>query len=104
MQYLYRYTRFFLDIHIYISCFRILGLQIYFENCDGIYLNSKKCVYEGVILQTALHGAEAWGMRNAGRRGANVFEMKCLRSFVRVSRMDGVRNEVVSRTAGIEIE
>ena len=32
----------------------------------------------------------------------NVLEMKCLRSLVGVSRMDRVRNEDVSRRAGIE--
>ena len=34
----------------------------------------------------------------------NVLEMKCLRSLVRVSRMDRVRNEEVRRRAGIERE
>ena len=34
----------------------------------------------------------------------NVFEMKCLKSLVGVSRMDRVRNEEVRRRAGIERE
>ena len=34
----------------------------------------------------------------------NVLEMKCMRSLVRVSRMDRVRNEEVRRRAGIEGE
>ena len=34
----------------------------------------------------------------------NVFEMTCLRSLVGMLRMDGVRNEEVPRTAGIESE
>ena len=34
----------------------------------------------------------------------NVFEIKCLRSLVGVSRMDRVRNEEVRRRAGIERE
>ena len=41
-------------------------------------------------------------MRSAERRKVNVFEMKCLRSLVGVSRMDRVRNEEVRRRAGIE--
>ena len=41
-----------------------------------------KCLYEGVIVPTALYGAEAWGMRSAERRKVNVLEMKCLRSLV----------------------
>ena len=43
-------------------------------------------------------------MRSAERRQVNVLEMKCLRSLVRVSRMDRVRNEEVCRRAGIEME
>ena len=39
-------------------------------------------LYEGVILPSALYGAEAWGMRSAERKKVNVLEMKCLRSFV----------------------
>ena len=43
-------------------------------------------------------------MRSAERRKVNVLEMKSLRSFFGVSRMDRVRNEEVRRRAGIEIE
>ena len=31
----------------------------------GLGLKAKKCLYEGVIVPTALYGAEAWGMRSA---------------------------------------
>ena len=65
---------------------------------------STLCLYEGVIVPTALYGAEAWGMRSAERRKMNVLEMKCLRSLVGESRMDGVRNQEVRRRAGIERE
>ena len=65
---------------------------------------AKKCLYELVIVPTALYGAEAWGMRNEERRKMNVLEMKCLRSLVGVSRSDKVRNEEVRRRAGIERE
>ena len=67
-------------------------------------IKAKKCLYEGVIVPTALYGAEAWGMRSAERKDVNVLEMKCLRSVVGVSRMDRVRNEEVRRRAGIEME
>ena len=66
----------------------------------GLGINAKKCLYEGVIVPTALYGAEAWGMRSAERRKVNVLEMKCLRSLVGVSRMDRVRMKV-RRMAGI---
>ena len=70
----------------------------------GLWIKARKCLYEGVIVPTALYGAEAWGMRSAERRKVNVLEMKCLRSFVRVSRMDRVRNEEVHMKAEIERE
>ena len=43
-------------------------------------------------------------MRSAERRKVNVLEIKCLRSLVRVSRMDRVRNGEMSRRAGTERE
>ena len=68
----------------------------------GLGIKTKKCLYEGVIVPTALYGAEAWGIRSAERRKVNVLEMKYLRCLVGVSRMDRVRNEEVCRRAGIE--
>ena len=53
-------------------------------------IKAKKCLYEEVIVPTALYGAETFGMRSAERRKVNVLDMKCLRSLVGVSRMDGV--------------
>ena len=50
----------------------------------GFGIKAKKCLYEEVIVQTALYGAEAWDMRGAGRRKVNILEMKYLRSLVRV--------------------
>ena len=67
-------------------------------------IKAKKCLYEGVIVLTALYGAEAWGMRRAERRKVNVLEMKCLRSLIGVSRTDRVGNEELRRRAGIERE
>ena len=68
----------------------------------GFGINSKKFQYEGVIVPTALYGTEAWGMRSAERRKANDLEMKCLRSFVGVSRMERVMNKEVRMRAGIQ--
>ena len=31
----------------------------------GLGIKAKKCLYEGLIVPTALYGAEAWGMRSA---------------------------------------
>ena len=41
----------------------------------GLGIKAKKCRYEGVIIPTALYGADAWGMRSAERRKVNVLEM-----------------------------
>ena len=43
----------------------------------GLGIKGKKCLCEGVIVPTALYGAEAWGMRSAERRKVNVLQMKC---------------------------
>ena len=48
----------------------------------GQRIKAKKCLYERVILPTALYGAEAWGMGNVERRKVDVLEMKWLRSLV----------------------
>ena len=66
----------------------------------------KKCPYEGLIVPTALHVSKACVMRSVERRKVNgmLFEMKCLRSLLGVSRMDRFyfRNEEVRKRAGIE--
>ena len=67
-------------------------------------IKAKQCLYEEVIVPTALYSAEAWGMRSDERRKVNVLEMKCLRRLVGVSRRDSVRNEEVRRRARIERE
>ena len=51
----------------------------------GLRIKAKKCLYEVVIVPTALYGAEAWSMRKGKM---NVLEMKCLRSLVGVLRFD----------------
>ena len=51
-------------------------------NNRGLGINEKKCLHEGVIVPTALNGAEVCGMRSCERMKVNVLEMKCLRSLV----------------------
>ena len=57
-------------------------------NNRGLGISAKKCLYVGVIVPTALYGADACGMRSAQRRKVNVLEIKCLRSLTGVSQMD----------------
>ena len=70
----------------------------------ALRIKAKKCLYEGVIVPTALYGAEAWGIRSTERIKVNVLERKCLRSLVGVSQMDRVTNEEVRKRARIERE
>ena len=55
-----------------------------------------------IIVQTGLYWAETWSMRSVACRKVNVLELKCLRSLVGVTRMDGVGNEEMRRRARIE--
>ena len=73
-------------------------------NNRGLGISAKKCLYEALIVPTALYRAEVWGMRSAERKKVNVLEMKCLRRLVGVSRFHRVRNEEVHGRAGIEWE
>ena len=43
-------------------------------NNSRLGLNAKKCLFERVIVPTALYGAEAWRMRSAERRKVNVLQ------------------------------
>ena len=70
--------------------YRTLGALKSVLSNRGLGIKANKCLYEGVIVPTALYGADA--ERIAERRKVNP-EMKCLRSLVGVSRMDRVRNE-----------
>ena len=60
----------------------------HFSVCSnrGLWVNAKKCLYQGEILLTALYGAESWGVRSAERRKVNVIDLMCLRSLVGVPR------------------
>ena len=112
-----------------VDCFRYVGLQVAADGgCEkdvvhrmnegyrawralksvlsnrGFGIKAKKCLYEGVIVPTALCLPEALGMRSAERRKVNVLEIKCLRSLIEVPRIGRVRNEEVRRRAGIERE
>ena len=48
--------------------YRAWGAQKSVLSNRGLGMKTKKCLYEGVIVPTALYGAEAWGTRSAERR------------------------------------
>ncbi len=60
-------------------------------------MNATRRLYEVVVVPTALYGAEMWNVRESERNSLDVFEMRCLRSMVGVTRIDRVRNEEVRR-------
>ena len=43
---------------------------------DRFWINTKKCLYQRVIVPTPLCGADAWCMRSAEIGKVNVLEMK----------------------------
>ena len=45
-------------------------------NTRVLGVNAMKCLYEVVIVPTALYGAEPWGMRSAEKIKVNVLELK----------------------------
>ena len=48
--------------------YRAWGVQKSVLSNRGLGMKAKKCLYEGVIVPTALYGPEAWSMRSAERK------------------------------------
>ena len=69
---------------------------------EGMGMEAKKVLYEGVVVPTVLYGSETWGLREAESRKLGVLEMRCLRSMCRLTLRDRIRNEEVRRRAGVE--
>ena len=65
-------------VHRMNECYRAWGALKSVLSNRGLGIKAKKCLYKGVIVPTALYGAEAWSMRSAKRRKVNVSEIKCL--------------------------
>ena len=55
----------------------------------GMGMKARTCLYEGVIIPTALYGAEPWGMRRSERRKVNLLDMKSLRIELGMKRCVG---------------
>ena len=64
-------------------------------------MNAKRRLYEAVIIPTVLYGSETWSVSEVDKKKLNVFEMRCLRSMVGVSRIDRVRNQSVRNRSGV---
>ncbi len=60
-------------------------------------MKAERRLYEGVVIPTALYGAETWNVRESERNRLDVFETRCLGSMVGITRMDRVKNMEVRR-------
>ncbi len=60
-------------------------------------MKAERRLYEGVVIPTAVYGAETWNVRKSERKRLDVFEMRCLGSMVGITRMDRVKNKEVRR-------
>ena len=58
-------------VHIMNEGYRAWGALKSVLSNKVLVIKAKKCLYEGVIVPTALYGAETCGMRNAERRKVN---------------------------------
>ena len=80
------------------------GMNRLFVN-KALKMNIKRMLYEGIVVPTALYGAETWSMREADRKRLNSMEMRCLRRMCKVSRVDqyrnGIRNTEIRRRTGV---
>ena len=70
----------------------------------GLRTSVKKVLYEKVVVATVMYGSELWDAKIYERQKLVVFDMKCLRSLVGVSRMDRIRNEEIRERTGIRSE
>ena len=55
-------------VHRMNDCYEAWGALKHVLRKGGFVISAKKCLYEGLIVPTALYVAEAWGMRSAERR------------------------------------
>ncbi len=51
-------------------------------------MNAKRRLHEGVAVPTALYGTETLKVKESGSNWLDIFDMRCLRSMVGVTRMD----------------
>ena len=68
----------------------------------NVSMKTKRSMYEGIVVPTALYGSEAWVLENKVKNRMDVAEMSCLRSMCGVTRRDGVRNEEIRRRCGLQ--
>ena len=68
----------------------------------NVLMETKRGMYEGISVPTALYGSEAWVLENKVKNRMDVAKMSCLRSMCGVTRRDRVRNEEIRRRCGLQ--
>ena len=65
-------------------------------------METKRGMYEGIVVPTALYGSEAWVFENKVKNRIDVAEVSLLRSMCGVTRRDRVRNEEIRRRCELQ--
>ena len=60
-----------------------------------VSINLKIILYGALILPIATYGSESWTTRRKEIDALLVFEMKCLRAILRITRSDRLRNIMI---------
>ena len=66
-------------------------------NKRNISLKLKMRLFRALILPIAIYASETWVLTTKEENKLNVFEMRCLRSIIGVSRRDRIRNVDIRR-------
>ena len=67
-----------------------------------ISIKLKVRLYKALILPIATYACETWTLKAADTQRLLVFEMKCLRSILKVSLRDHLRNDIIRLRLGVE--
>ena len=68
----------------------------------NVSIETKRGMYEGIVVPTALYGSEAWAFENKVKNRVDVAEMSCLGSVCGVTKKDRVRNEEIRRRCRLQ--
>jgi len=67
----------------------------------SVSMKLKIRLYKALILPIAIYGAETWATRKEEIDALMVFEMKCLRAILGVTRSERIRNTHIRKTLGM---
>ena len=71
-------------------------------NRRDISIKLKSRLYNALILPIAIYASETWTLKNEDVRRLLVFEMRCLRAILGISRKERKTNEFVRKALGIK--